>query len=398
MMKNLFKVAFLLIVCLSGSQIAFSQETQSVTAAQDECFENERIIRFRIQNRGAASSIDWKVVVGRTINYKASKGSSDPWGLGSGDCTVGNPFVSFWDLSDFDGEKGKEGRITTNPLPQSNEAFGSSNGTIQVSVPAGNPTCENKDGGIAIAEVFFEKDLTTNPEGVDPNWFFYWKQLLAFNSITFPIYNVDDPDNPILEEFPIDFVFSNVEPYAWDPGNEFLYGTANETPTFFPILGDPDGNSFAGSYSPRITFGEGCSKLCGHFITVFTDVAGNITNLRVDDGTGDTGIDCFNQVFYHEYEHLLIYRENWPMGRRTGDDLNMDTDEYSDQFEIANADAGFDIMVNDSYDNGRGSAGYDYEEERCRNVEDNLPNNLSISNGDWSFDPTNVYQGKNWKQ
>lgn len=286
-------------------------------------------------------------------------------------------------------------------MPQSNEAFGPSNGTIQVNVSAGGQTCESKDGGVARAKVFFEKDLTTNPEGVEPNWFFYWKQLLAFNSITYPIYNVDDPDNPILEEFPIDFVFSNVGPYVWDPtawvpnGDPALYGLTQENGTGVPIVGDPEGAFYTNSYQPRITFGEGCSKLCGHQLTAVKNELGEIVDIIANSGTGDTGIDCFNQVFYHEYEHLLINVENWPMGRRTGMDWNSDTDEYSDQFELDNALAGFDIMEDDSYEIPN-SVGYRYEEERCRRVEDTLPNNLFISNDDWSFDPTNTYQGKNW--
>lgn len=100
-MKLLFKIVFPIFLCIFSFQTGFSQELQSVTTAQDNCFATPKIIKFRIEDRGTASSINWKVVVGRTINYKASKGSSAPWSLGSGDCTIGNPFISFWDLSDF---------------------------------------------------------------------------------------------------------------------------------------------------------------------------------------------------------------------------------------------------------------------------------------------------------
>lgn len=57
---------------------------------------------------------------------------------------------------------------------------------------------------------------------------------------------------------------------------------------------------------------------------------------------------------------------------------------------------GFDPDLKQPWSDLKGP-GYEYEEERCEGVQDAVDPDLLIDK-DWSFDPTDKYQGKNWKK
>ena len=87
--------------------------------------------------------------------------------------------------------------------------------------------------------------------------------------------------------------------------------------------------------------------------------------------------------------------ENWKDGYDT--DLDSDLDGYNDEWEVEiakSSDYKFDKNVNDSYQI-KYSAGYNYEESRCRTIQKNYTK--IFNQVDWSFDPTNKIQGKQWK-
>jgi hypothetical protein len=78
-----------------------------------------------------------------------------------------------WEIQDIQGskktikpEKGANVKITFDKLPSDNNQFGEK--TITASV-------NGKQDQVKI-RVFFERDTKDNPEGKDPNWFYYWKQ------------------------------------------------------------------------------------------------------------------------------------------------------------------------------------------------------------------------------
>lgn len=348
-----------------------------------------------MHNSGSAPRHPYKVVIGRDIQYKAkpSVGSSWTWRLGSGSGSGFLPHAPYT-LIDANSASGIAG-LPLSASPTSNGDLGPAFGVLDVRNGLvdgqGNPQYAQEQ-----VEIFFEKDIPAYHDQTVPNWFYYWKQLFSMFK-DMPVYNFDDPSNPLTQSIPVNIEYSNIGDFAWNPSaSSFKLGASIVTPTqLVPLdFGDPSCPRYAASYDIKIILGEGTSKICAHQYEVVQDPYGNILQINVLSGTGYTGISCFNQVFRHEWEHLNITSENYMYGFRT--DWDTDGDGYLDAFEIANAAYGFNFMQPTPYSLGPGTVGYDYEESRCRAVE-NATNPLDLADDDWSFDPTNVYQGKNWK-
>lgn len=89
-----------------------------------------------------------------------------------------------WEIQDIQGskktikpEKGAKVTVTFDKLPTDNNQFGEK--TITASV-------NRKQDQVKI-RVFFDRDAKDNPEGKDPNWFYYWKKgaVAGLNDFTY---------------------------------------------------------------------------------------------------------------------------------------------------------------------------------------------------------------------
>lgn len=158
-------------------------------------------------------------------------------------------------------------------------------------------------------------------------------------------------------------------------------------------------------YYCRIDIGQGCGF-----------------SKSLKDGTKLQGIHVFYSTLIHEREHTIIKCENWdtediPNGVTKGYSTNwdMDGDGYKDAWEILHENDGFDLDQFDAYGydiNGNAvtynskllgqsppvySAGTEYEEARCRDLEVASKGlHININQYDWSFDPSHINQGKQW--
>ena len=358
--------------------------------------------------------------------------------------------------TDFKVKTGKV-YIETDQLPDKNSSFGNVNGKVLVNLQPNvfdidQVTSEDEHSEIpeGKVKVFYNKD-ETNPHAAngEPNWFFYWrdehpnqqievpiwdpsvsnsikyeiKGINFWKSIEMPVYNPAEPSSPEIESFDIEVLFNKQGNYKWfanrpqplpeDP--KLLLGTASQRPlALMPVdVSDLNKGRFANNYEFIINMGEGCANLCAHSYTIVKDANGDFVSVLVNNstdpnlpswmtgGTGYTGIDCFMQVIVHEYEHIKIYRENWPNGYLDVDtnadgfnDYDTDGDGYSDAFEDEIGEP-FDKNEATPYADGLGTAGYDYEENRCRRLEDAFQSG-QLNDVDWSYDLLNEYQGKQW--
>lgn len=211
-----------------------------------------------------------------------------------------------------------------------------------------------------LVQIFFDKYRDYYPNIIQngqriPNWFYYWRfgllgpHMFDFNSME---YNVSNDPN---------FIY---------------YGLT----TFNKIVNAPP---------PYALFPD---------LDIYDEAS------RTDVESGAEGIHCFNAVLFHEFEHVVIKREQFP--NLLYDPANdLDGDLYNDVWETTNPIAialGFKVRFNpddeDRYD--KGGNGYGYEEARCRNLQA-----LEYENGecddyddnDWSY-TTEKEQGKNWKK
>ena len=283
----------------------------------------------------------WQVVVGERFKYyaAASKDCTDwDWKLRDG---------APWTISSTGSfEKEGEAIIPNSDMPADADwsDFGGENGTLEVSCKdeednehdfaSDHPGLDKK------IKVYFNMDETTNPEGVYPNWFYYWKMVVPWNQIRSLNY---------------------VESLSDDNGTQ-IYGQAD------PRMG-------------AVTVGR---------------LAGGINDL-----TTDGGIHCFYQVLAHESYHIQLWNDWWGVGNPADPLLDSDGDLYPDVWEsgaIAAA-AGFVVGIDNSYELGPGFIGYDYEELVCRQREALAPV-WEVNDKDWSYDPNpdpmNSRQGKQW--
>lgn len=309
-----------------------------------ECKPSLHVRYFRTNDIDRTLKSDWKVIVGHTNEYSAGGGEGSIWTwnlVEEGSCSglsnkwtvenvpSGNPFQ----------RKSKTGEteafIPHYPMPISNTAFGKSGGVVKVGDGVGY-SCIKKDESPAEVEIFYEKDLMTNPDGNVPNWFYYWAQELHTTSYDLPYYNENDPSSPLIKSTAFSLNYSNVGDYAWDDekGAPLLGRTSFRPIDRVPLdASNPNAGRYATDTEIIMTLGEGTSKMCAHLYNRVVDgITKEFIRLEAGTGTGNTGISCFNEVFHHELEHIVIWGENWDKG--FVDIWDKDGDLYSDEFEI----------------------------------------------------------------
>lgn len=143
---------------------------------------------------------------------------------------------------------------------------------------------------------------------------------------------------------------------------------------------------------------------------IFTNVLVIYDEASIQDNYSPAkGIHCFNSTIFHEYEHVVIRKEQFPSFFYDSND-DKDNDKYNDIWEETNPDAkryGFKVRsdiipdVIDKYSEANNSNGWRYEEDRCRSVQKKSYENGDCDdydNKDWSYSMTTYDQGKNWKK
>jgi hypothetical protein len=297
-----------------------------------------QILTFRIANAGKAPKLNWHVVVGRDIEYYANPNnriSIWDWKLGVGNCD--NFFDQYWKLINVMSNQGNKGSMQYAPF----------------NVPSNILPKDNNDFGDANGllrlrtafgtdckkvKVFYNQDTYNNVNPNEPNWFFYWTQFVPKNSIIELSFNKD------------------------------LYA-----------LGSTE---------------SAIAK---------TEIGPN-ANLNRLKGNMSSGLHSFYEIMIHENEHIVIYRERWPLPKGYDTSRDKDFDFVPDEDEIADAKLpkpyGFVVGINDQYDTKYPMrADTRYQEERCDRVSYALKANGFLNDFDfldWSFDATNLHQGKQW--
>lgn len=132
-----------------------------------------------------------------------------------------------------------------------------------------------------------------------------------------------------------------------------------------------------------------------------------------NDETTHKGLHTFVEVVAHENHHITLWNYFWPSGYHPdnsgcADEIGVpnadcDNDYYPSWFEISNEGKkyGFNpTLEQDAYgfrtrfSSTWRSAGYIYEEEKCRGMEH--LNSKGYDQFDWSYDRFNLFQGKKW--
>jgi len=125
---------------------------------------------------------------------------------------------------------------------------------------------------------------------------------------------------------------------------------------------------------------------------------------QYNDETTHRGIHTFYETLAHESHHITLWNGWWGAGNLPDPSDDIDGDSYPDSWETSDPEAiiyGFAVPQNDDYSSGvnigttGNSAGYNYEEDKCRAIEHALME-TAHDNKDWSFDPTSSNQGKQW--
>ena len=130
-----------------------------------------------------------KVVVGLDADYQA---------IASSDCTswewiMPDGWPSDWwhpaPVSPATWDRSGTSSIPTSDLPDDSDwdEMGDENGHIYVTCEDGDDNSHSSD--YKLLEVFFRKDGIGNPDGTDPNWFYYWKEFVAWGLIEDLDYN-----------------------------------------------------------------------------------------------------------------------------------------------------------------------------------------------------------------
>lgn len=406
------KMSFFLLWLLMLSSKINSQNFMPKNITGLECTSSLHIVDFE-------SGKKKKVVVNKEIDYRAKPDNGDPtwnWQLGSGNCSTFAPFWTIQPLnSSFMAKKNKGAKITNMPL--NNSDFGETNGQVRVNNST-ETSCLDSKGHDYKVKVFFEKDATNNPDGTVPNWFYYWGQIPLIQSYLsnpagFKLYDrpkckFNNNNSPVN----LSLVYAGVK-YPFNSSGNSTFGNCNFNvknmpkedlfsfipPSCIPMGSNHDEAIVSYGNNQIIEIGEGCG---------FTK-AKDICNLNL----GNTeGIHVFYSTVVHEVEHAVIESEVWSYTNSSAPSVDggyllsydMDKDGYKDIWEqFVGFAFGFATGTDDSYSStyascfcsGTCSKGSMYEETRCRNKEQSL--NLSqIDLFDWSFDPSNTVQGKQW--
>lgn len=205
------------------------------------------------------------------------------------------------------------------------------------------------------SHVFYQKDdlntTTGNPQTATPNWFYYWRQFA----------HIPPASNALA--------YNSNKPNLW-------------------ALTSINSN-----------------------LTGYTEIFDRAS--RDNDLTLSHGIHCFHEVLVHENWHYEFYRRIWTEYGPGYIDPTLDTDGdlYPDEWERNSReaiDAKFEvrpILFPDVLDlfnpNKRNSNGTIFEELGAKQKEFELKLNQmelkKFDQFDWSYDKTNLFQGKNWK-
>jgi hypothetical protein len=406
-MIKTFKPLMIMLGSVLCPLLTWTQEERSQITTDFPCppDDNIKITKFKDAKK-------WQVVVNRPFDYKATpESNTDSWAwlLGdlnaNGDGVVSPPFWMF--QNSLNANKGSG---VINNLPPNNSDFGTTHGHIEATANLnGVPKKDLSDNPDETVKVFFQKD-DIHPVSGTPNWFHYWSQINTPQLQTY----LTVPSIPVFDYATCSFVpqpppseINTMLTLSYDPTLPYNQATMQGTlgkNYFFPIISvpatgcpgfgnvmvnfDPNGNS--------ISLGPGC---------------GYAEHNTADPVNPIRGIHVFYKTVAHEAEHARIASEVWSTGYASNWD--MDHDKYRDDWENhinANLPVGacymFAVGTNDSVQpynaNNLGqcpmpaySAGTEYEEWRCRDVENNVILNL-INDFDWSFDPTGINQGKQW--
>lgn len=292
----------------------------------EQTTDNVTVNVFTINYFRYNSSFPWKVVKGFPVEYSATeiKGATNwKWELGNWKTTGGDAATGTMEWE-------------SDPLPESNDAFGETNGNVTVS-------CDGEDGTTFTAssgelkppmkaQVFYMRHGQDNPEGLFPNWFYYWTKMI---------------DKSTLRIASIQYVGAL-------PGGEYA-------------------EVFPEARTVKIA-----------------RIASEQNNV-----TSHTGLHCFIEVLTHENEHIVIYDEFWPNGYV--ESMDADGDEHPDSWErTVGAAYGYVVGVNDAIYPLPDTPIYKYQEVRCFQAERNAKYD-AYDLKDWSYDPQGKYQGKQWK-
>ncbi len=325
-----------------------------VEVGNDDCMGTSNTLSLRIYElwidyfRDNTTNKNWKVVVGKNIAYNA---------ISSSDCTnwawdMQDGFPDTWNPIGGNAKSGTTMVIPNSDMPNCGNwaDFGSAYGTVDVFCEdgEGNNHCIHSTPDIFCAnvmspeqpvKVFFDRSLLTNNggNGTEPNWFCYWKEFIPWGLIN--------------------------------------------TLTYDGGLGD---------YAVTIPH------------TASTRVGARAS--EYNDETMHRGIHTFYETLAHESHHIVLWNGWWGAGNLPDPANDVDNDWYPDSWELTNPQAmahGFAVPQDDHYTWGiiipgtMHSAGYNYEEAECRNIE-HMINEAAYDNNDWSFDPTSTNQGKQW--
>ena len=283
--------------------------------------------------RDDATSNAWKVVVGRNIAYSA---------IASSDCTSwawdmqdGVPDV--WQLDNATSKQGTSASIPNSKLPTDDHwnYFGDAYGTVDV-------FCEDGEGN---------------------NHHFYSTSMSPAMKarVYFEKDAVTNPGGSLPNWF-----------YYW---RKFV----------------PWGRIATLNYDAGLTGYASTDPM--NRVTTISPLAS-----QLNDETTHRGIHTFYETLAHESHHIDLWEGWWGVGGAPVPANDTDADTYPDSWEStdpAAIAAGFVVGVDDNYSLGAGHPGYDYEEAECRAIERALNSNAYDGN-DWSFDPTNANQGKQW--
>jgi hypothetical protein len=405
--------------------ISFTMFSQQATPLDEilNCLNSLHITKFQ-------GNKTWKAVVGVPLTYESKPKIKNPdpnlkwnWEIGEGSCSIFTPFWTLASLNgDFEREKTRGLNITN--MPSSNEDFGDKNGLVKVSNSINNirneESCEDRNGNEAKVKVFFEKDAMNNPDGTVPNWFYYWSQnQIIQNELEIPGIKLFDKDNCVwnnsVTPLKLNIEYSHQPIYNPTPGIQNSYGSNS-----FNVLNMDKRNltQICGAVNPEMVVVD--------YEPYYSKITINNPSgyqKELSDGTILKGIHAFFSIVIHEVEHALIECEVWADGYSSL--LDQDGDGYNDAWEMQKAiqhfpEFQFDVRPNDmtppydaygvnpltnkpmQYDDrllGQGlySVGTEYEEWRCRKKErDSKHLHININQYDWSYDPTNTHQGKQW--
>ena len=300
-----------------------------------ECASSLKIVEFN-------SSKPFKVVVTEDFSRKheIKLKALDPtfsanytWELGSGSNIT---FKRYWNLypNEFAALDGVSYINSTLFMPLNNSDFGETNGVIRLKDNSGETALHQ-------AQVFFEKDQLNFWSPLEPNWFYYWKQLFK-----------------IRINYPLTFE-SSIKGYAYSKREE-----------------------------GRIYIGNLASKLNDE--TKHTGIDCFYETLVHEKHHLDLWRKWWPSGKYDpQFSSEDEYPNQWENDDYEAKELYLFKDKIDDRY-------GWPKDIDHPSTGGR-SPGYMYEEDHCRNKEHEVQDHSLYSSNDWSFDINNLFQGKNWK-